>query len=518
MATHSERPVNLADVVRRQARLRPTAPALSFADRTQTYAELDARSSQVANALLNRGLQAGDRVAILARNLPLFFELAFAAGKANLQMVGLNWRLAAAEIEGIVRDAAPALVIVADEFQDSLNDKVRALPATDIISVAAFEKVVDGASESDPTSSSTPAQVVCVLYTSGTTGQPKGVQLTHENMGYSGWISEHAYGVTAASVNLVAMPLFHVGGLGYGLSAFMHGGHTILLQAPDAGEIITAIDAYQVTHAFFVPAVIQTIVSHEMLAGANLSSLELLVYGASPISDALLRAALQALDCRFVQAYGMTETAGSVVILDAAEHDPESPHAGRLRACGKALPWIELRIVDPAAGTDVAQGEVGEIWTRSRQNTPGYRNKPEETAAAILTDGWLRTGDAAYQDEDGFIYLFDRYKDMIVSGAENIYPAEVENALYDHADVAEVAVIGVPHERWGETVMAMVVRAPEATVEAQELIEFSRTRLAKYKCPTSIEFVTELPRNASGKLLKTELRAPYWQHQQRAIS
>ncbi|MGB5757154.1 MAG: AMP-binding protein, partial [Acidimicrobiales bacterium] len=368
-----------------------------------------------------------------------------------------------------------------------------------------------------------PEDVVFILYTSGTTGVPKGAQLTNHNMAHSAWISVSAYGFTAASTNLVAMPLFHVGGMGYGLSAFFHGGHTVLRRDADPAAIVDNIVTYGVTHAFFVPAVIQAILAVDGVEDADLGSLELLVYGAAPIGDAVLRRALAVLGCQFLQAYGMTETAGTIVTLPPEAHDPDGPRAGLLRSCGRPLPWVELRIIDPnsiAGGepVDVPIGEVGEIWVRSDQNTPGYRNQPEATAQAITGDGWLRTGDAAYRDEDGYLFLFDRFKDMIVSGAENVYPAEVENVLYDHAAVAEVAVIGVPDDRWGETVKAVVVATPGAMIDPDELIELCRDRLARYKCPTSIDVVDALPRNASGKVLKTELRAPYWAGHDRRIA
>jgi long-chain acyl-CoA synthetase len=230
------------------------------------------------------------------------------------------------------------------------------------------------------------------------------------------------------------------------------------------------------------------------------------MYGASPIGDTLLRRALAVLRCDFMQAYGMTETSGTVVVLPPEDHRPDGPHPERLRSCGRALPFVELRITDPATFAECAPGAVGEIWVRSAMVTPGYWRNPEATAEAITPDGWLRTGDAAFRDEDGYVTLFDRFKDMIISGGENIYPAEIENVLLAHPAVGEAAVIGVPHERWGETPRAIVVRRPGSALEAPELLAFVRERLARYKCPSSVVFADALPRNASGKLLKRELR------------
>ena len=543
MAANGPLPVTIADVIRGQAAERPDALALTFVDgagraTSQTFGELDQRSSRAANALMAAGVGRGDRVALLAHNTPVFFELAFAASKIGAALVGLNWRLARPEIEAILADADPGLLILDDELGHLVSGGAGGMGTAD------WRLAVDAASPVDPATDRSgrdrgpapgPDDVVFILYTSGTTGVPKGAQLTNHNMAHSAWISGSAYGFTAVSTNLVAMPLFHVGGMGYGLSAFFHGGHTVLRRDADPAAIVDNIATYGVTHAFFVPAVIQAILAVDGVEEADLGSLELLVYGAAPIGDAVLRRALAVLGCQFLQAYGMTETAGTIVTLPPEAHDPDGPRAGLLRSCGRPLPWVELRIVDPksivdpkntvdpdsvAGGelVDAPIGEVGEIWVRSAQNTPGYRNQPEATANAITADGWLRTGDAAYRDEDGYLFLFDRFKDMIVSGAENVYPAEVENVLYDHAAIAEVAVIGVPDERWGETVKAVVVPAPGATIDPDELIELCRDRLARYKCPTSIDVVDALPRNASGKVLKTELRTPYWAGHDRRIA
>jgi long-chain acyl-CoA synthetase len=242
---------------------------------------------------------------------------------------------------------------------------------------------------------------------------------------------------------------------------------------------------------------------------ADLSSMQLLMYGAAPIGEVLLRRALERLRCGFMHAYGMTETSGTVVVLSPEDHVVEGERSGLLRSVGRAMPWVELRIIDPTTLEDAAAGAVGEIWVRSGMVMKGYWNNPQATCEAIMPGGWLRTGDAAYQDAAGYVYLFDRFKDMIISGGENIYPAEVENALNAHPAILEVAVIGVPHERWGETPKAIVVLRPGQQASEEELIAFARERLARYKCPTAFAFTTVLPRNASGKLLKPELRRLY---------
>jgi long-chain acyl-CoA synthetase len=248
---------------------------------------------------------------------------------------------------------------------------------------------------------------------------------------------------------------------------------------------------------------------------ADTSSLRTVVYGASPITDDVLLRALSRFGCEFIQVYGMTESTGSITQLDGVDHDPTNKPT-LLRSCGKPYAWIDIRIVG-ADGSLAPIGAVGELWTRSTQNMAGYWNNPAATAAAVTADGWLKTGDAGYLDDDGYLYLVDRVKDMIVSGAENVYPAEVENALMTHPDVRDVAVIGVPDEKWGEAVKAVIVPSAGASPAEADLIAFARERLAGYKLPKSIDFTTELPRNPSGKLLKRQLREPYWTGVERRV-
>ncbi len=508
----------LASIVRDHARTTPDAAALTYEGATTSFGDLDERSSRVANALVGAGVAPGDRVAVLAKNCPEFYEIVFGCNKIGAIVVGLNWRLAAPEIGAIVADSSPALVVVGSTERDLLTaaDVPSELQVVGLGS--AYESWIAAASTVDPGGVGAPEDVALLLYTSGTTGVPKGVMLTNGGMSFTGRIGAETWGMTAASVNLVAMPLFHIGGIGYGLSTMAQGGHTVLMREVDTVAIIAAIAEYGVTHSFFVPAVIQLLLATPGVEDADLASLELLTYGASPIGDAVLRRAIEVFGCGFMQVYGMTETSGTVVALRPQDHHADGDQSYLLRSCGQALPWVDLRVIDPNTLSDVAQGSVGEIWLRSGMVTAGYWNKPKESSEAIVDGEWLRTGDAAYQDASGYVYLFDRFKDMIVSGGENVYPAEVENVLHDHPAVGEVAVIGVPDERWGETVKAIVVVKPECSIDAAELIAFARTRLAKYKCPTSVDFVAVLPRNASGKVLKKELRLTYWHGAERAIN
>lgn len=500
---HNEADFSLADLIRAGAERGPGRPCLTFADQTLSYADLDRRSSQVANALRASGLAPGDRVAILARNDSAFYELAFGCAKSATTLVPVNWRLAGREIADILGDAGATLIVAAAEFIPLLG----ANPTARVLTIESdYALWRDSASDSDPWAKVDCDATLALLYTSGTTGRPKGVKVSHRNLWYSVRMAREVWAFTAASVNLVTMPLFHIGGLGYGMMALSQGGHTVLLQAPVPDSILQALVRHRVTHAFFVPTLIQTLVDTPGVELLDLTSLNRIVYGASPISETLLKRAIQVFGCGFNHAYGLTETSGTVTTLRPEEHDPGGPNAPRLRSCGRALPWVELGLFDPLTGTPVAPGSLGEIWIRSRMSTSGYWNKPMETAALIRADGWLRTGDAATQDTEGFVYICDRYKDMIISGSENVFPAEVENVLAAHPGVAEVAVVGAPHPRWGETVKAVVVLKPGVQATGADIIAFCRSALARYKCPTVVQFVAALPKSASGKVLRRALR------------
>jgi long-chain acyl-CoA synthetase len=323
------------------------------------------------------------------------------------------------------------------------------------------------------------------------------------------------------TVSLVAMPLFHIGGTGWALCGMSRGGHSVIIRDLDPVAVLGLIGAHGVTETFVVPAVLMFLLATPELATTDLSSLRTVFYGASPITEDVLVRSMAALQCDFAQVYGLTETTGAITSLMPADHDPDGPRASLLRSAGRPFDHVELRIVDTDSGVDLPSGEVGEVWTRSAQNMAGYWNNPDETAAVLTTDGWFHTGDAGWIDDEGYLFLHDRIKDMIVSGGENVYPAEVENALLAHPAIADAAVIGVPDDRWGETVKGIVVRSPTASPDddalASDIIAATRERVAHYKCPTSIDFVDLLPRNPSGKVLKRELRLPYWGDQDRHI-
>ena len=495
-------PLNL---LRHFADATPDAPCLTFRADTLSFHELLAASVRLANALEGEGIGPGDRVAIIAPSAPIFYELLFACSMIGAVMMPLNARLAPREIAGIVEDGAPRLIFL-DRELTGLVTGINPLPRI-IRTNGTYTRWRDAASDDEQSRSPQPDEPILLLYTSGTTGQPKGVTISQRNMLAVSRTASQAWGFTADSVNLVAMPLFHIGGIGYGLMALSQGGHTVLLDTLDPAEVIGAMIDHRVTHAFFVPAVIQRLVEEVERNGRTVESLQRLIYGASPISENLLGRAMSVFGCGFNHAYGMTETAGTVITLAPEDHGGAAAETGRLRSCGRAFPWAEVALVDPATEQPVADGEVGEIRVRGDMITPEYWNKPGETARAITDDGWLCTGDAAYRDADGYFFIHDRYKDMIISGGENVYPAEVENVLAGHDAVSEVAVVGIAHEKWGETPRAYIVAASGAPGDPDAIIAYARDNLAHYKCPTSVVFVDELPRNASGKILKHELRA-----------
>jgi long-chain acyl-CoA synthetase len=512
----------IADVVRNHAATRPDAPALLFEGRTVTFGELDRRSSQVAQALRALGVSAGDRVAFLDKNGLEWYETTFGLAKLGAVNVSVNWRLAPPEMAAIITDAGAEVVIVGPDFVGHVEQIERDLPQVRaFVAIGGhegwldYEEGVRVQPAEDPGVVSAGGDVAFQLYTSGTTGLPKGVMLTNDNFfqGVSRLGAEWRF--TTDSVNLAMMPLFHIGGSGWAMVGLDHGCATVILRDVDPAAVLSVIAEHRVTNAFMVPAVIQFLLATPGVESTDFSSLRALAYGASPISDDVLVRGIETFGCEFIQLYGLTETTGAITQLDGADHDPVGK-PGLLRSCGKPYPWVEMRVVDPA-GDDVPVGTVGELWTRSHQNTIGYWNNPAATAEAITPDGWFRTGDAGYLDDDGYVYLYDRVKDMIVSGGENVYPAEVENVLMKHPGVADVAVIGVPDERWGETVKAIVVPASVEPVSEADLIAFARGHLAAYKLPKSVDYAEVLPRNPSGKLLKRELREPYWRDVERRV-
>lgn len=503
-------------IVRRHAAERPEACALSAGEETISWAALDERSSRVAQALVEAGISRGDRIAHLDKNSPEYFELLFGAAKIGAVLVDVNWRLIKSEIAQILADAGTRLLVAGAEFAGTARD-IAAEGGRQVLIAGEYAEWRDAAPAEDPGYRGEADEVALQLYTSGTTGVPKGVMLTHANMGtLAGALAEH-WRVDQDSVALVAMPLFHIGGSGWALGALNEGAQCVLVRDIVPEHLLELMENKGVTNGFVVPAVLQLLCAVPGAANRDWSALRSLAYGASPITEPALRAAMRTFRCDFIQVYGLTETTGAITELAAADHDPDGTRAQLMRSAGRPYPWVELRIVDPVTGHEQPSGAVGEVWTRSAQNMAGYWDKPEETTATLRADGWLRTGDAGYIDAGGYLFLTDRIKDMIVSGGENVYPIEIENVLADHPDVAEVAVIGVPDERFGEVPHAVVVTTPGHTADPDAILRWARDRLAPFKLPRALTITHALPRNPSGKVLKRELRAPYWTGRDRSI-
>ena len=500
----------MADVVREHAAGRPDVVALRCGTRALTYAELDERSNRLAQALLTAGVRGGDRVAHLDRTAPEIVELLFATSKIGAVTVPLNWRLAPAELETIVADAHCRVMIAGPSYREVAREIAQEVPQRlEVIDTGEdYEQRLQVCAAIDPGHRGAAGDVAVQMYTSGTTGLPKGVLTTQRNLA-AAYLSADVWAFDSCSISLTPLPMFHIGGIGWAYLGLVKGATTILVSEFDAAQVIDLLERERVTNAVFVPTILQLLSAVPGAAERDYSSLRSIAYGASPITTPVLRAALRTFRCPLFGVYGLTETTGGVIQLRPEDHDADGARQHLLRSAGRPLPWVEMRVVDPAGGGDCPAGEVGEVWLRAPNVMAGYYERAAETAAALTADGWLRTGDGGYRDDDGYLFLTDRMKDMIVSGGENIYPVEVEEVLSHHPGVAEVAVIGVPDDRWGETVMALVVPAPGAVVGAAELVAFARESLAGYKLPRAVEFVDQLPRSPAGKVLKRELRARY---------
>jgi long-chain acyl-CoA synthetase len=516
----------VSDIIRVHGVERAEHSALVLGDRRMSWGQLHERACRMANLLASAGVGAEDRVAFLDKNGIEHFEVFFGAAMLNAVCVDVNWRLAGPEIEYIVNDSAAKVLVVGPDFVPVLQAIAPGLTTVQTILVIGgpgtqfddYEAAITQQPSTDPGTPSGSGDIAFQLYSSGTTGRPKGVMLTNDNFFGLLPVAKDIWEFDENTVNLVAMPLFHIGGGGWAIAGMYSGCTSVILRELDPAALIELFGREGVTHAFLVPAVLQFMLMVPGVEDADYSTLQVFAYGASPISEEVLARSVKMFKCKFWQAYGLTETTGTVSNLPPEDHDPDGPNKHRLRSCGVAGPGVELRIVDTDTLTDLSAGEVGEIWVRSPQVMKGYWNMPEETAKAITPDGWFRTGDAGFLDEDGYLFIHDRVKDMIVSGGENVYPAEVENVLMAHPGIADVAVIGVPSEKWGETPKAMVVRASGSDVTEADAIAYAREHLARFKCPTSVDWVDELPRNPSGKILKKDLRAPYWEGRSRNVN
>jgi acyl-CoA synthetase (AMP-forming)/AMP-acid ligase II len=496
------------DAIRRHATDKGDAIAYWTPSRTWTFAQLWETAGRVAAGLAKQGIGPGDRVACLTKHTAQCVALVLAAQRLRAVCMPVNWRLAPAELDYIFKDGQAKFLMADQAFAAAAKPNVLSEELAGWAS--AFAPL---AGEPAPALEDTALQ----LYSSGTTGLPKGVELSHRNLRVA--LLEQIADATdyhgAPDVMLNALPTYHIAGVGIGLLTAMHGGESVLYPDFDPAKACAAIPEHRVTFAFLVPAMIQFMVQAPNARTTDYSTLRRIFYGASPISDKVLVEAMRTFKCEFMQVYGLTETSGAITALAPEDHDPDGPKKHLLRSAGKPYGDVQLRIAGPD-GKPCKDGEVGEVQIRTAQNLKGYWGNEKATRAAF--DGeWFRSGDAGYL-KDGYLFLHDRMKDLIISGGENIYPAEVENVLMQHPALADGAVIGVPDEQWGEAVKACVVLKPDAKASAAEIIEFMRGRIAHFKCPKTVDFLEAIPRNPTGKILKRVLREPYWRGKERRIN
>jgi len=506
--THATGARDFAAVVEARAAERPDAVAVGFAGTDTTWSALVGRVQRLAAALRAAGIAPGDRIAVLDLNHPSAVELTLACAQIGAANAVVNFRLAPPELVYVITDARARILFVGPEFAPVV-DGLRA----DLTTVERVVRVADeyepflAAHEPDPGHHpAAPDDCFLQLYTSGTTGFPKGAMLTHRGLLALAESGAADADITGADVLQVAMPLFHVGGMSWALLGLAHGATVRILRRPDPVAVLDDL-ASGITHTFLVPALLAAMV--RVPGERTFPELRVIWYGASPMPLPVLRACVALFPGRMAQVYGMTEASGAVTVLPVADHeDPAVAH--RLVSAGRPFPGVEIEIRDPATEEPVPVGEPGEIWVRGASLMSGYWGRPEATAATITPDGWLRSGDGGHKDADGYVYVTDRIKDMIISGGENIYPAEIERVLAEHPSVGDCAVIGVPDEQWGEVPKAVVVAAPGQAVDAEALLAHCRTHLAAFKCPKSVDVLAELPRNPTGKVLKKDLRKQYW--------
>lgn len=513
------------DLLRSVAQRNPRGIGIVFEDKSFSWKEVNERTNRLANGLLSLGLAKGDKVAIFAQNSHWFAETYFALAKAGMVAVAINWQSAPAETAFIINDAEAKAVVVDQHYVDLIESISGQLKSVKHVIVLGgdgskgldYETLLKKSASSEPPVEVSPDDVRALGYTSGTTGNPKGCVATHGQSlaGLANYLIEIP--VPRGQPTLLIVPFF----TGYG--AYMtycalYTRSTMVIQAQfDPAKVMAAIQRHKIAHMCVVPTMIVALLNAPDFKNYDLSSLLLIVYGGSVIAPTVLKSAIEAFKCGFCQVYGMMECGGFVFFLTPDDHVTDGTEAGekKLRSCGRIAQFGQIRLIDEK-GEDVGAGEHGELIVNSDATVSGYWNNPEMTAETIR-NRWVYTGDIAYMDEEGYVYIADRKKDMIVSGGMNIYPAEVEAAIYKHPAVAQVAVIGVPDDRWGEAVKAVIELKKGFRVSEDEIIDFCRQHLASQKKPKSIDFVDSLPVSNSGKVSKKDIRDRYWQGRERRV-
>ena len=520
----------LDDLYRHNALSYRDHPAIIYGERTITYGEYYSRSKRLANALAAGGLKRTDRIAILSQNCPEYVELHGASGISGFIAVGINYRLAAPEQAQILTDCEPAVFVFESEYADRAAELRAYLPKnTRLICIEAapgdakkfgaesYDAILMAAADTAPALRANEDDIVFLIYTSGTTGRPKGVMLHNSGQLEQARLQATVSGAQQIDRMLIVMPFYHIGGTTELLTYFSVGATIVLHRAFDAKVILESVQKHRVTSAHLAPTMIQMMLEVQEKTPIDVSSLHTVCYASAPMSVALSRRANAVFGKIFMQIYGMSEGGAATALLKHQHHLEGTPkETGRLASAGQPMFGSEIRVVRPD-GTDCDIGEIGEVWGRSKFLMKGYWRNPEATQAAI-GDTWMHTGDMGYFDEDHYLFIADRKKDMIISGGENIYSREVEETLLLHPAVAEAAVIGVPDPKWGESVKAFVSFKPGASATEAELIEHCRASIASYKKPKSVEVMPALPRILStNKIDKKKMREPFWVGRDRQV-
>jgi acyl-CoA synthetase (AMP-forming)/AMP-acid ligase II len=516
----------LGDLIARNSKLLPEKAAVIFEEGRFTWAEFDERINRLANALLALGAKRGDHVAVLSKNCHEYLEAYFACARSATILTALNYRLSPGELQYVIDNSEAGIVIVSEEFLDTLEGirpdlklaKQYVVIGNAPEGMKAFDEIVDAASPLAPKVEQSEDDVVLQMYTSGTTGLPKGAMLSHRNLLTNAIGCSLGMQFQPNDCMLMVAPLYHMAAGMTTLSTILQGGPILLHGDFNPVAILDDMEGGEVTVVLLIPVMVNFLLQMPGIEERDFSSIRGIVYGASPMPVEVLRRAMEVFKCDFIQGYGQTESSAVLCVLPPEDHmlDGTPEQMKRLASAGREVFGTEVRVVDET-DADVEPGQIGEVIGRGANVMKGYWNMPEATAET-LRDGWLRTGDLGTIDEDGYVYILDRVKDMIISGGENVYSREVEEALHMHPAVADAAVIGVPDEQWGESIKAVVVLAEGQTATEKEIIDFCRGKLAGYKRPRSVDFMTELPRNLSGKVLKKILREPYWQSRDRQVS
>ena len=503
----------------------PHATACVYGDRTRSFAQLGDRVARFAGALRALGLHPGDRVGMLSLNSDRYLEYYMAVPWAGCVVNSANIRWSAAEIAYSLDDCDTRVLIVDDQFAPMVPELRRRSKALRTVIHAGERPVPQGMlsyealvleSAPVPDARRSGADLAGVFYTGGTTGFPKGVMLAHAGLYINGLVLPAEGVVNEHTVGLHAAPMFHIADVALMNGLWAVGAKHVIIPAFTPVGVLQAIERERVSATVLVPTMIQMTVDHPELAQHDLSSLQAMGYGGSPISEALAERASRALpQVAFFQVYGMTELSPIATVLPAELHTTEGRKRGKMRSAGRPSLCAEVRIVDEL-GAELPRGQVGEIVVSGPGVMLGYWNRPEETRIA-LRDGWMHTGDGGRMDDEGFVFVVDRLKDMIVTGGENVYSVEVENAVMQHPAVATCAVIGVPDAQWGERVHAVVVLKPGAQTTADAIQEHCKALIANYKCPRGVEFTAALPLSGAGKVLKTHLREPHWAGHERRV-